>query len=217
MLLRIVTAVLLVALLAGPTWVLAPRAHACSCGGSSVEQRVLAPELVVLGTVRSIVQVDDSFQYDLPITVYDLAITVDEYLKGDGPPAITVRDYASLQGTACSAFSPDAVGERHLLFLGRDDAGPLTTSICVGSTVINDRNRAHVDDVIAEIRQIVSGEATTPVADATPTTVATAGELPDGGARDVADGAGRALVWPLVLGGAAALVAGGGLGLRLRR
>ena len=147
--------------------VIARPAYACSCGITSLEERVAWREFIVVGTVREIT--DRSTRGMVISIVYDLTVAVDEYLKGGGSETITVRDHSLLQGEACSAFDPDAVGKTYLLFLGRNETGRFTTSSCAGSSAISARNQEHMESTIEQIRLLVAGG---PATEALPTSPA---------------------------------------------
>ena len=175
MILRSLLALFVVTLVAGPMLVIARPAYACSCGITSLEDRVASTESIVVGTVREIT--DLSTKGMVISFTYDLTVAIDEYLKGSGSDTITIRN-GPLQGEACSAFGPDAVGKTYLLFLGRDEAGRFITSSCSGSGAIGDTNRDHMESTIEQIRQLVAG-GTSPATEVPPT--APADELPPAG------------------------------------
>ena len=207
MILRSLLALFVVTLVAGPMLVIVRPAYACSCGITSLEDRVASTESIVVGTVREIT--DRSTRGMVISIAYDLAVEVDEYLKGDGSDTITVRDY-SLQGDACSPFDPDAVGKTYLLFLGRDEAGRFITNTCTGSGAISARNRDHMESTIEQIRLLVAG-GPAPATEVPP--ASSADELPQAGAGgDLSE---QSNAW-LFFGIAGAGLGVAGLGVLLR-
>ena len=156
---------LALALVAISWWVLTPRtAEACTCLPGTLEELVARAELVILGTVVQIDQVERA-----PKTLpreRDLTLHADEYLKGLGPDRFHVQDFS--QGSLCSVFSPDSVGNQYLLFLSRWE-GNLRAGSCTGSGRVKD-----IDfwaERIEEVRQIVREPAQpddTPALTATP-------------------------------------------------
>ncbi len=136
MVLRTIAVLLLAATLAASPQVLPiGTAYACSCVQSNLDEHVERANLIVLGTVVRIDEVANEDLTDELRTNYNLTVAVGEQLKGSAPASVTVRD-ATLQSSACSAFSPDAVGQEFLLFLRWNDDGLLTTSSCAGSATV---------------------------------------------------------------------------------
>ena len=199
---------LLEALVAGPMVVIARPAYACSCGITSLEERVALTDFIVIGTVQEIT--DRSTRVMVISIVYDLTVAVDEYLKGSGSDTITVRDHSLLQGEACSAFDPDVVGKTYLLFLGRNETGRFGTNSCAGSGAIHDTNRDHMRSTIEQIRLLVAGG---PAPATEVTTVSPADELPPAGSGG--DLSTQSIAW-LFLGIAGAGLGVAGLGVLLR-
>jgi hypothetical protein len=180
--------------------VIARPAYACSCGITSLEERVASMESIVVGTVREL---------DGEMPAYDLTVEVDEYLMGSGPDIITIR--AGWLGTAaCSAFDSNAIGRTHLLFLSRDEAGRFRTSLCDGSHPIYDMERDYMETVFEQIRLLAAGGP----APATESPLASpADELPPAGSGgDLPE---QSNAW-LFLGIAGASLGVAGLGVLLR-
>ena len=156
---------LALAVVASSWWVFTPRtAEACTCLQATLDELVARAELVILGTVVQIHQVERA-----PKTLpreRDLTLHADEYLKGLGPDRFHVQDFS--QGSLCSVFSPDSVGNQYLLFLSRWE-GNLRAGSCTGSGRVKD-----IDfwaERIEEVRQIVREPAQpddTPALTATP-------------------------------------------------
>ena len=200
MIFRSLLALFIVTLAAGPMVVIVRPAYACSCGITSLEERVASTESIVVGTVREL---------DGEAPAYDLTVEIDEYLTGSGPDTITVRDQF-LQGPACSPFSPDAVGKTYLLFLNRDEAGRYRTSSCTGSGAISTKNQEHMESTIEQIRQLAAGG---PAPATEIPTVSPADELPQAGSGgDLSE---QSNTW-LFLGIAGAGLGVVGLGVLLR-
>ena len=197
---RSLLALFIVTLAAGPMVVIVRPAYACSCAFVSLEERVASMDSIVIGAVR---ELNEGF------SGYDLTVEIDEYLTGSGPDTITVRA-GSLGGATCSAFDFDAVGETYLLFLSRDDEGRFVTSSCVGSGVIEDRNRDMVESKIEQIRLLVAG-GPAPATEVPP--IAPAIDLPQAGSGG--DLPGQSNAW-LFLGIAGASLGVAGLGVLLR-
>ena len=177
MAMRTIAALLLIAgLIASPQFLPAQPAHACYCRPSGPEGAVAGAQIVILGTVVQIDQIEDQ---DIEIFShrYDLTIDVGEYLKGSGEDPVIVRDF-SLQESACSAFAPDSVGHQYLLFLTTDKEAQLRTSYCAGSGRVE--NSEQRQEILAEIRQIVS-EQEQPTGPPTLTTTSSEPQLPAAG------------------------------------
>ena len=162
---RTIAVLLLIAtLIASPQVLPARPAYACSCFTPELDELVARAELVILGTVVQIDQVERA-----PKTLpreRDLTLHADEYLKGLGPDRFHVQDFS--QGSLCSVFSPDSIGNQYLLFLSRWE-GNLRAGSCTGSGRVKD-----IDfwaERIEEVRQIVREPAQpddTPALTATP-------------------------------------------------
>ncbi|MCH7580083.1 MAG: hypothetical protein IIB22_07560 [Chloroflexi bacterium] len=123
-------------------------AHACSCLQPTLEELVARAELVVLGTVQQIDQVErdpTTFPYE-----YDLTLDADEYLKGLGPDRFHIQQFGL--GSDCDTFDPDSVGQQYLLFLSHWE-GNLRTGACTGSGRVRDTDVWQ--ERIEEVRQIV--------------------------------------------------------------
>ncbi len=171
---RTIAALLLIAgLIASPQFLPARPAHACYCAPPGLEGSVAGAQIVILGTVVRIDQLEDQDIKIFPHR-YDLTIDVGEYLKGSGEDPVIVRDF-SLQESACSAFAPDSVGHQYLLFLTTDKEGQLRTSFCAGSGRVTDDE--HWRERIEEARQIARGNQQ-PTDPPTLTATPTAPQLP---------------------------------------
>ena len=180
-------------------------AHACSCLEATLEELVVQAELVILGTVVQFDQVEQE-----PRTLpreYDVTLDADEYLKGIGPDRFHVQDF--LQGSSCSVFDFEPVGQQYLLFLSHWE-GNLRTGGCTGSGRVADTE--FWQERIEEVRQIVSEQeqpADTPALTVTPS----APQLPATGS-----GSGSDPSLPIIAAIAAAVgVLGGALLLGIRR
>ena len=153
-------------------------------------------ESIVIGTVRA---------RDRKLSVHDYTVEIDEYLTGSGPDTITTRD-----ASACSGFSyANPVGKAHLLFLSRDEAGRLRTSMCVGSGAI-DADHNYMESTIEQIRLLAAG-GPAPATEALPTSVAD--ELPQAGSGGDLPEQGNAWLFLAIAGAGLGVT---GLGVLLR-
>lgn len=170
---RTIAALLLIgALIASPQVLPARPAYACSCFTPELEELVARAELVILGTV---VQIDQVERDPRRLPLYDLTLDADEYFKGGGPDRFHVQDL--LAGSDCSTFDSKSVGDQYLLFLSPWE-GNLRAGACTGSGRVTATE--YWQERIKEVRQIVREP---PQPDDTPALTATPGapQLPAAG------------------------------------
>lgn len=106
------------------TTLLSTAAHACSCGGMTIEELYTSTHKIVLGRVIKLEIVEGKFEYQ------KVTIDVLEVFKGS-PTKILFADFDS---TRCSGSTFD-FGRKHLIFLNEKDH---TTGYCGGTTPIYD-------------------------------------------------------------------------------
>jgi hypothetical protein len=131
---------------------------------------VAAAELILIGTVESVVPLDEPTPIphdELDLRSLAVTVSVGEYLKGSGPDTI-VHVEPSSGLAACQLNSQ--VGVSYLLFLDApDEQGRFQTSFCAGSG-------APDSELVAEVRAILAGPEPTPQIDVLPPTGSVGGE-----------------------------------------
>jgi hypothetical protein len=147
-----------------------PPAYACSCVNDSLETRVSDANAILVGTVDAapiIPPVDPATPDGLDHHLY-IELSVDEYLKGEGPSAMTVSThtrYFFQDGTLytetmnCDTLSEGSVGRRHILFMREVVESPSDPGKCGGSGALYG-SPAEVDEYLQQIRDLVSATPT---------------------------------------------------------
>ncbi len=133
--------------LAAPVWALnATTVSACTCGIQLLEDSVAQAEFIVLGTVASVRSTDPPQEFEGSPWLVS-TVSVEEYLKGSGPPTLQ----HTFPGNIASCQSGNREGNRYLLAYVRQSDGTFGTSFCSGSLDLTDaRGEAaaqHVQDV----------------------------------------------------------------------
>ena len=188
---RALSALGLAAILSGlvPGWI--SSARACSCLVEPYENKLARAELIVVGTVTDVRfegAIDDAIANTPPNmgqpaegVVGKLSIAVEQYLKGEGGPELTVEqdggggvyvykmgDQAELRlegGANCRLFSGIPIGERYLMFLTRAASGDYGTSGgCSGSA------RDFTQESLDRIREVLRNPSSLPETGARPNT-----------------------------------------------
>lgn len=205
-------------------------AYACSCGYQTQEKVQLA-DLIVIGIATSATfegPIDDvekeliagRSSNRLSEVEGVVEVSVESYLKGSGPPSLTVggnQVAASLDaagklklelGSPCGTFDEASVDKRYLLFLWSGSSGRYVTSACTGSMPLSPASetqyRVYPEDFAAALAQY---DAVFGLPDGTLLAVANspAAALPPlGGPPSASD----AFPWIEVIAGTALLAAG---------
>jgi hypothetical protein len=157
-----------------------PPAYACSCIGQPLEAHVANAATILAGTVTAapiIPPLDPSTPDELDHRLY-INLSVEEYLKGEGPPAMTLSTHTRYyfqdgnlysESMNCDTLYEGSAGRRHILFMGEIVESPSDPGKCGGSGDLYG-SPAEIDAYLQQIRDLV---AATPSPTASPSPEAT--------------------------------------------
>jgi len=136
------------ALLLAPLQTASDTVYACSCHGTTVEERVESADVVAIGTVVSLYE-DETID-GLGLVDIDGVVSVSTYYKGSGPSEIAVDDPA--HGGVCGIIGPESVGREAMLFLNLSD-DVYVTGLCHGTQFFSAEGSGRAQ-IVADIEAV---------------------------------------------------------------
>ena len=104
----------------------------------------------MLGTVESVRSTDPPQEFEGSPWLVS-TVSVEEYLKGSGPPTLQ----HTFPGDIASCTSGDREGHRYLLSYVRQSDGTLGTNFCSGSLDLTDAGEEVADQQVQEVRDLL--------------------------------------------------------------